>query len=84
MGESASKEILIMTLEQGIRRLAGSLVLLGLVLGLTVHVGFFALVAFVGLNLLQSSFTGFCPAESMLKRMGVGGSNASMKAAKVR
>ena len=73
-----------MTLEQGIRRLAGSLVLIGLVLGLTVSPWFFILVGFVGLNLLQSSFTGFCPAESIMKRMGVGCPADGMKAAKAR
>jgi hypothetical protein len=30
------------------------------------------LTAFVGFNLLQSAFTGFCPAERVLRRMGVG------------
>lgn len=60
-----------MTLENAIRLLAGSLVLIGLVLGLTVSPWFFALVAFVGLNLVQSSFTHFCPAEMILSRCGV-------------
>jgi hypothetical protein len=32
------------------------------------------LTAFVGANLLQSAFTGFCPAETVLKRLGIGGS----------
>jgi hypothetical protein len=61
-----------MNMETAIRRLAGSLVLLGLVLGLAIHPWFFAIVAFVGVNLLQSTYTGFCPAEKMLARAGVG------------
>ena len=57
-----------MTLENSIRLLAGSLVLLSLVLGLTVSPYWFILTGFVGVNLVQSSFTGFCPAEIILKR----------------
>ncbi len=61
-----------MTLENAIRRLAGALVLVGLALGILVNPWFFALVAFVGLNLFQSSFTGICPAEKILTKLGVG------------
>jgi len=61
-----------MNMETAIRRLAGSLVLVGLVLGLTVSPWFFAIVAFVGLNLIQSTYTGFCPAEKILSRVGTG------------
>jgi hypothetical protein len=60
------------SLENAIRVLAGSLVLVGLVLGLTVSPWFFILVAFVGVNLVQSAFTGFCPAEKIMSRAGVG------------
>jgi DUF2892 family protein len=56
-----------MKLERMIRRLAGFLVLTGLVLGLLVSPWFFILVGFVGVNLFQSSYTGFCPAEKMMK-----------------
>jgi hypothetical protein len=62
-----------MAMERLIRRLAGSLVLISLALGYWVHPGFLLLTAFVGANLLQSSFTGFCPAESVLRRLGVCG-----------
>lgn len=61
-----------MTMENAIRRLAGTLVLVGLALGYWVHPGFLLLSVFVGVNLLQSSFTGFCPAEQILKKVGVG------------
>ena len=61
-----------MNMETAIRRLAGSLVLLGLALGLTVSPWFLTIVAFVGLNLVQSTYTGFCPAEKMLAKAGVG------------
>jgi len=67
-----TKEKILMTLENAIRCLAGSLVLIGLVLGFTVSPWFFILVGFVGVNLIQSSFTHFCPAEMIFKRFGVG------------
>ena len=49
-----------------IRRFAGSFILVSVALGWFVHPGWFAFTAFVGLNLLQSSITGFCPLERML------------------
>lgn len=49
-----------------IRRVAGTMVLASLSLGWFVHPGWFLLTGFVGLNLLQSSFTRWCPLESML------------------
>ncbi len=60
-----------MTVEYAVRLLAGTLVLAGLVLGLLVSPWFFILVAFVGLNLVQSSFTGFCPAEMIFRKAGL-------------
>jgi len=65
-----------MTVQNAVFRLAGSLVLLGLVLGLTVSPWFFIIVGFVGLNMFQTSFTGFCPAEQIFTKMGVGNSKA--------
>ncbi|MCC7054382.1 MAG: DUF2892 domain-containing protein [Gemmatimonadaceae bacterium] len=49
-----------------IRRFAGTFILLSVALGWFVHPGWYGFTAFVGLNLLQSSFTGFCPLERML------------------
>lgn len=65
-----------MTADRIIRSLAGFMVLLSLALGieespLFVSRWFLALTAFVGLNLLQSGFTGFCPPERLLLRLGV-------------
>lgn len=54
--------------EAVIRRLAGSFVLGSLALGWFVSPLWFLFTAFVGLNLLQSSFTGFCPLERILGR----------------
>ncbi len=56
-----------MTIENKIRAFAGSFVLISLALGWWVHPGFLLFTAFVGLNLLQSSFTGLCPLESILR-----------------
>jgi Inner membrane protein YgaP-like, transmembrane domain len=61
-----------MTMERYIRILAGSLVTVGVVLTWTVSIYWTLLPLFVGLNLFQSAFTGICPAENMLRRLGVG------------
>lgn len=59
-----------MTIENGVRILAGSMVLLSLVLTHYVHENFIWLTVFVGLNLIQSAFTGICPAVFFLKKLG--------------
>jgi hypothetical protein len=56
-----------------IRRFAGVFVLASLALGTWVHPNWFYFTAFVGVNLIQSSFTGFCPLEKILGAMGVMG-----------
>jgi hypothetical protein len=65
-----------MTLENTIRAFAGTFILISLALGvqgspLFVSVYWLWFTAFVGANLLQSSFTGLCPLEMILKRLGV-------------
>ena len=59
-----------------IRRFAGVFVLLSLALGTWVSPLWYLFTAFVGVNLLQSSFTGFCPLERILGYFGVAGSKA--------
>ncbi|WP_409422507.1 DUF2892 domain-containing protein [Pseudaeromonas sp. ZJS20] len=59
-----------MTVDNGVRVVAGSMVLLSVVLTWWVHPAFVWLTVFVGLNLIQSAFTGFCPAAMLLKRLG--------------
>lgn len=56
-----------------IRRFAGTFVLLSLALGVWVNPRWLLFTAFVGLNLLQSSFTAFCPLERFLGRFGFPG-----------
>ena len=76
-----------MTIERLIRILAGIMILLSLALAhFTGQVDMASLswlwfTAFIGLNLLQSGFTGFCPPEKLLKKMGFqeGGSACSTK-----
>jgi hypothetical protein len=54
-----------------IRRIAGLFILGSLALGWWVHPAWLLFTAFVGVNLLQSSFTGFCPLERMLGHFGM-------------
>lgn len=65
-----------MTVDRAIRIMAGSFILISLVLGvqgspLFVSVNFLWFTAFVGANLLQSGFTRWCPAETILVKLGV-------------
>ena len=60
-----------MTTERLIRIFAGAFVLVSLALGVLVNPNWLWLAAFVGANLFQSGFTGFCPLEMILKRCGV-------------
>ena len=55
----------------GLGWLSPLLILAGVVLSLTVHPWWIALTAFAGLNMLQASFTGFCPAAMVFKAFGV-------------
>ena len=58
-----------MSLENMVRLLAGTFVLLSLALYYLVSPYWLLLTAFVGLNLLQSSITRFCPAEVIFKKI---------------
>jgi hypothetical protein len=57
-----------------IRRFAGTFILGSLLLAHYQSQYWLWLTAFVGVNLLQSSFTNFCPLEIILKKLGVGAS----------
>lgn len=57
--------------EHIIRLVAGLMVLIGGLLGYFIHEAWFLLPAFVGVNLIQSSFTKFCPLECVLEKKGV-------------
>ena len=62
-----------MTLNEGLRMVAGVFVLASISLGYFVHPGWFFLTAFVGVNLLQSAFTRWCPMMWVLKKAGLEG-----------
>jgi hypothetical protein len=57
-----------MTLENSVRLLAGTMILISVILTVAFSPWWLALTTFVGLNLVQSSITGFCPAEEVLRR----------------
>ena len=58
-------------LDRLVFRFAGIFVLVSLALGYFVHPAWFLFTAFVGLNMFQASFTGFCPLAKVLKKTGV-------------
>jgi hypothetical protein len=60
-----------MTIDRGVRVMAGTFVLASLALGIWVNAYWFLFTAFVGVNLVQSAFTGFCPAERILAKVGL-------------
>ncbi len=60
-----------MTVDKAVMRFAGFMVLLSLALTYYVHPGFVWLTAFAGLNMLQASFTGFCPVAKLFRSMGI-------------
>lgn len=57
-----------MSLEHAVEAFAGFMVLLSVVLTHYVHPGFVWLTVFVGANLFQQAFTGFCPAAIVLRK----------------
>ncbi len=60
-----------MRMEHWIRAIAGTFVLVSLALGHFFSPYWHLFTAFVGLNLLQSAFTRFCPMELFLAKLGV-------------
>ncbi len=60
-----------MNIDRVVMAFAGSVVLVSLALGYMVSPYWFLLTAFVGLNLLQASFTGFCPLAIVLGKLSV-------------
>ena len=60
-----------MTIDRAVMAFAGTMILASLLLGLKVSPNWFWLTAFVGANLFQASFTGFCPLAMILRKLGV-------------
>ena len=60
-----------MTVNEGLRLAGGFFTLLSVGLGYFVHPAWFLFTAFVGLNLLQSAFTRWCPMMTFLRKAGL-------------
>lgn len=60
-----------MKMEQYIRAFAGAFILISLLLTWLHSTWWLLFTAFVGANLLQSAFTGLCPLENILTKLGV-------------
>ncbi len=68
-----------MTVERVLRLMAGAMVLISLLLAHFVSLYWLWLTVFVGLNLLQSAFTNWCPAMLVLRKMGLKDADFSPK-----
>lgn len=62
-----------MNLDRAVLAFAGMMILLSLALAHFVSPRWLWLTAFVGLNMLQASFTGFCPAAAVFRKLGMPG-----------
>ena len=60
-----------MNVNEALRLIAGFFILVSVALGWFVHPNFYLFTAFVGLNLLQSAFTKWCPMMAILRKAGV-------------
>lgn len=60
-----------MRVNDALRLIAGTFVIVSVALGWTVSPWFFAFTAFVGLNLMQSAFTRWCPMMTLLRKAGL-------------
>ncbi len=66
-----------MTIEQAVFRFAGVMVLLSVMMTYFIHSHFIWLTVFIGANLFQYSFTGFCPVALLFKKMGLKSAGAN-------
>jgi hypothetical protein len=69
MQEKSAKKY---NIDRAVMGMAGSFVLVSVLLGLLWSPWWFAFTLFVGANLLQASFTGFCPAAIIFHKLGLG------------
>ena len=58
-----------MSIEKTLTAFAGTMVVLSVLLTLYVHPNFYWFTLFIGFNLFQQSFTGFCPASMIMKKV---------------
>ncbi len=62
-----------MNVDKGVMAVAGTCILISVILGVIWTPWALAFTAFVGANLLQAAFTGFCPAATVLSKLGLSG-----------
>jgi hypothetical protein len=60
-----------MSIDRAVMAFAGLMILVSLALGYFMHPNWYWLTAFVGANLFQASFTGFCPLAIILRKAGL-------------
>lgn len=65
-----------MSIDRAVMAFAGVMILLSLGLSQVHHVYWLWFTAFVGVNMLQAAFTGFCPAAMIFKKLGARPGNA--------
>ncbi len=65
-----------MSIDRAVLVFAGAMVLLSLLLTRYVHPGFVWFTVFIGVNMIQSAFTGFCPAAMVFRKLGLGRTSA--------
>ncbi len=68
-----------MNLDRAVMAFAGMMILVSALLAHFVSPLWLLLTAFIGVNMLQASFTGFCPAAMIFKRLGVRGGGCAFK-----
>ena len=60
-----------MNIDRAVLAFAGLVVVVGLVLGTYINAYWYLLTAFAGLNMIQASLTGFCPAAIVFRKLGL-------------
>lgn len=65
-----------MNIDRAVMAFAGVMILLSLALTAWVSHWFWLFTAFIGLNMLQAAFTGFCPAAAVFRKLGLPSGNA--------
>jgi len=65
-----------MNIDRAVMAFAGVMILVSVLLALYVSPWWLLFTAFIGLNMLQAAFTGFCPAAMMFRKLGLNAGNA--------
>lgn len=65
-----------MNIDRAVMAFAGVMILVSVLLVLYVSPWWLLFTAFIGLNMLQAAFTGFCPAAMMFRKLGLNAGNA--------